>query len=69
MSTWVHGIAELTGISHGEIELSLSHLEMLVPERGFCCLAMAVIAFCLVAAWQDARSHQAGADKNDTHHK
>lgn len=69
MSAWVHGIAELMRIAHTEIELSLSHLKMLLPERGFCCVGLGVIAFCLVAAWQDARLNRAPAHKDHPHHE
>lgn len=55
MNAWLDAIAQLTGIKPTEIEPSLSHLRMLLPEGRFRIVAVAVVAFCLVAAWQDAR--------------
>ena len=45
MNAWLDTIAQLTGIKPTEIELSLSHLRILLPEGPFCFLGVAVVAF------------------------
>jgi hypothetical protein len=68
MDAWVDRLAELTGMGYARIELSLSHLRLLVPEGKFCCLAAVVTGFLLVLLWQETRLNRAQARKSHTHH-
>ena len=66
MDAWIDAITPLTGIEPTGTELSLSQLRLLLPEGRFFCLRAAVIAFCLIAAWQDARFRRQRKPKSDS---
>ena len=68
MDAWVDRLAELMGMGYARIELSLSHLKLLVPERRFCYLAAVVIGFLLVLLWQETRLNRAQTRQSHTHH-
>jgi len=66
VNAWIDAVSELMGIGHEAIELSPSYLRMLLPEGRLCCLGGAVVSFCLLAAWQDARVSRRREKKADT---
>jgi len=69
MNVWVDRLTELMGIGYTRVELSLSHLKLLVPESTFCCLAAVVIGFLLVLLWRETRLNRAQTRESHTYHQ
>ena len=69
MSDWINEMAQMTGIGRIGLDFSLSDVSLLVPDARILWIAVAALAFCIVAGCQEVRSNDQQDQESDAHRK